>query len=295
MTNNSAEATFNPFQTQLEAIPFNVPDAYKEKEWVKNLAKTSDPTGEFFKQFEHAQALIGQRQQITPPGPDATPEQVKAFHQALGVPSDVKAYEVKPVDWAPELKPIGDQIAASRSEGFMNDMKQAAMENGVTPAQFQKFVEAHDRALVKNHAAELQQRQQENQALEQDFGKLTDQWFGAEKTYVLDRGQKLIAENIPPQMKGLLAKQSNEVLVLLAAAMNGVDKKYIQEDGFRTGTGTQSQVATGQQARHELIALQKTAAYKDPMHPDHDATVRKVNEGYKNLPQEALNKSIGSF
>lgn len=293
---SSVESTFNPFAdvAKEDRIPFEkiVPENYREKEWVKNLSKTADPTAEFFKQFENAQSLIGSRQGIIVPSDDATPEQIKAYHKALGVPEDIKAYEVKPIEWAAEDKPLAENISKNRPEAFMTDLKQAAMEAGITPKQFQKALEGHDRAMLKHMKTEIAQSQQNAQTLDVEFNQLADKWFGAEKTQVLDRASKLIQSTVPPEMKAVLGRLPNESLMILAASMNGVYGKYIKEDSFKTGTGTSSPMATGMQTRKQLIELQQSEAYKNTMHPNHDDVVKRVNEGYKSLPNDALNKGL---
>ena len=296
---SSAEMTFNPFEgsASVEVIPFDkvVPAAYKDKEWVKNLQKTQDPTSEFFKQFEHAQSLIGSRQGIQVPPADATPEQVKAYHKALGVPDDVKGYEAKPVEWSAEEKQLGEVVAKSIDSKLLDEMKQVALEAGTTPKAFQKMFEGYQKALVKTQKEMIIAAQQQQQADSVDFDKQADQWFGTEKAQVMDRGKRLLDENVPPQMKALLARQTNESLMLLAATLNGIHNKYIKEDGFNTGVGTQSSQASGMAARQQLIAMQQTEAYRNPMHPDHDSVVKKINEGYKALPQDALNRAVSNF
>jgi len=296
--NAQAEMVFNPFEDsgKTESVSFEkiVPEAYKEKEWVKNLSKNPDATSEFFKQFEHAQSLIGSK--ISVPPPDAPPEQVKAFHKALGVPDDIRAYEVKPVGWTPEDKQLGEAIAKSRPEPFMNEMKLAAQEAGITPQKFQQLVDRHDRAVLKMMKDGAVMQNQALQANDLAFDKLMDQIHGQEKTQILDRGRKMIESLVSPQVRPFLARVNNEGLAVLSDVLgNGVYKAYVKEDGFNTGAGTASPLTSGMESRKALIALQKTDAYKNAMHPDHEAIVKKVNAGYANLPEDALNKALTSL
>lgn len=292
---SSAETTINLFETPAineKANRFSqlIPDAYKEKEWVQNLSKTEDPTSEFFKQYEHAQSMIGRGP--TPPGPDATPEQTKAFYKQMGVPDDIKAYTEPQIQWAPEDAPIAAEIAKNRPVPFMDELKQAAMEAGVTPAQYAKLVEKHDRAATKFFKEQAQASAQADVALNEDFGAKATRWFGADKDAVMARGQRLLSELVAPELKGLLAQQSNDTLMLLASAMNGVHRRFIAEDGFRTGTGTSSPVASGVNQRQALVQMMQSKAFNDAMHPEHDAIVKRVNEGYKNLPKEATESGV---
>src|ERR1019366_8770265 len=49
-----------------------VPDSYKSKEYVQNIAKAENPREELFKQYEHAQSLIGKQQTLNVPTGEST-------------------------------------------------------------------------------------------------------------------------------------------------------------------------------------------------------------------------------
>jgi hypothetical protein len=294
--NASAEIAFNPFAevSAPERIPFDkiVPDTYKEKEWVKNLSKTEDPTSEFFKQFEHAQSLIGSRQGLAVPGEGATPEQVKAFHKALGVPDDVKAYEAKAPEWAPEDKPLADSLASMRPPGFMEALKKSAMEAGINPKQFQKVFADHEKlalTMLKNNEAA---RKQLETTKDTKFSEMVSSIHGQETSQVLDRGKKLVESLLDPRYIPAFKRADPETVALLAGAMDGVYKKFYTEDSFSTGIGTSSPVAQGMQARAELFKLATKLSQMNQMDPNYDKLQRQVNEGYKNLPAEALNQPL---
>lgn len=80
-----------------------------------------------------AQKLIGQRQQIKPPGPDAKPEEIKAWRTSLGVPETPDAYGLKKPDKLPEGVDWNEEDA----KGFQT----LAHEIGLTPAQVAKLTE----------------------------------------------------------------------------------------------------------------------------------------------------------
>src|ERR1700674_43635 len=122
MTGNNAAAPKDEFLKFL-------PEEYKDTGWAKNLLNNENPIKETFKQFDNAQKLIGSRGPSIP-GENATPEQVKAFHQALGVPDDISKYVISPTDWAEDEKAVGEMITKSRSDEVLTQIKQKAQSEG---------------------------------------------------------------------------------------------------------------------------------------------------------------------
>lgn len=273
---------YTPGQTVVPPKTFDVPETYKDKEWVKNIQKAENPQEEFFKQFENAQSLIGKKSELQIPGKDATPEQVKAFHKQLGVPDDVSGYDIKPVEWTTEDKAIGEYLNASRNDAFMADIKTAAHAAGVTPSQLQALSEAYDKSFAKQHKESLQQQMAKEAEMEKGFDEIATQLFGEAKLSIVNNAQRMMEGLVPNEVKPYLARLDNQSLAVLASVLHGVTRKYVKEDGLGTA-GAKTPALSKADIQAEGIRLMSLPAYRDVMHPDHDRINQQVKDNYKKL------------
>lgn len=257
-----------------------VPESYRDKEWVKNVSKAEDPRAELFKQYEHAQSLIGQRSGLQVPAADAAPEQWKSFYKAIGVPDDTAPYEYKPVEWSDDEKELGEFITSTRTEGFMADLKSAAQANGITPAQFQALAAAYDKTWVKHYKENLNDVVAQQKAQEVDFDKQADALFGARKNAVIESGKKLMAD-VAPDLKERLKGLDNNAILVLSAVLDGIRTKYIKEDGFNQGGAASADSL--QAMREEGRRLMADPAYSNVMHANHQQAVEAVAAHYKRM------------
>lgn len=260
---------------------FAIPEAYKDRQWAQNLLKTENPIEELFKQNDSAQRMIGERLQV--PNEKSTPEQIKQFRKAIGVPDDHTGYEVAPIQWSEEDKPVGEYLASTRNPEFMDLMKQTAHAIGITPNQFSKIVEVYDRGMVAQHKAELAEIARLEQESTADFEQKADQMFGARKDAIMQNGQKMLQALTPEPLKPMLAALPNDALMILAGVLDSVRQKYIREDSFnQAGAGSRS-VSSKQEISEEGRKLMAHPAFHDPTHAQHEEIVRKVKENYARL------------
>lgn len=104
-----------------------VPDFIHEK-----FKGSANPLEEQAKAYVEAQKLLGQRQQVKPPGPDAKPEEITAWRKTLGVPDDVAGYGLKKPDKLPE--------GVEWDEEQVGKFGALAHKMGLTPAQAQELI-----------------------------------------------------------------------------------------------------------------------------------------------------------
>jgi len=290
--NAQADSTFNPFLSDgsgKEKFNFDsiVPEEHKSKEWVKNISKSEDPLPELFKKIDNLEALT-QRPRV--PDENATPEQRKAFYKSIGVPEDVKGYEVKPIEWAPEDKPLADSLKTLKPEPFMNTLKTAAIEAGVSKAAWEKLEQTWDKATVQQMKADYAA----GKARDIDFDQHMTKKYGDQKMNVMDTGSKLLSQFSDPQDKAVLAKLPNEALAAFAGILNNIYKASTREDTFNTGTGnTTTSASGGMVSRQELLnMLQKRDSIKNTMRPQYEELTKKINAAYKSLPPDALKQPL---
>lgn len=275
----SPVSTPTPTETaQAPAFNFSefVPEQYKGKPWLENIANNPDPKTELFKQFEGLQSLIGKKQ-IGVPGADATPEQKKDFYKALGVPETADAYNIEPLTWNekdPVEQSVGKFLEDNRTPEFMAKIKQAALEANVTPEQLQKLVHTYDKLFVETHKQELADIQGVMENLEKDFEKNARQAFGDRFEKVMGVGRTILDNHVPPEVKDRLNLLDNNALIVLASVLDSINEKYIKEDRISTSTtGT-----TGGDKSTRRLELQKQL-WAVPPH-------KRIGVEYENLKKE---------
>jgi hypothetical protein len=293
--NAQAASTFNPFLADgsgKEKFNFDsiIPETHKESDWVKNISKSEDPVSELFKKVDNLESLT-QRPRV--PDENATPEQRKAFYKSIGVPEDVKGYEVKSVEWAPEDKPFADSLKQYKPEPFMNELKKAAMESGVSKAAWEKLEQTWDKATVQ----QLKTTQAAGKQLDVDFDQTMTKMYGDQKMAVMDRGSKLLSQFAPVELKGVLAKAPNDLLAAFAGTLSNIYKATTAQDTFNTGTGnTTTSGSSGSVSRQELNSmLNKRESMKkanNTMSPEFEALNKKINAAYQSLPDEVLKQPL---
>jgi len=230
-----------------------IPEAYREKEWVKQ--NTKDPES-FFKFVDNLDATIGKKGVILP-GEKATPEEITAFHSAIGVPPKAEDYEFVNIDELKDAKRIPETDVA---------VKKLMHEVGTPKLAAQKLQAGFERLMFEEHKKVLAQ----NKALDDAFDKTTSKIFGDKKDQVVANAKKLMQENAPSEVLALVDNLDNNALIVLTAALDGIASKYIKEDTFRGGPGGGTSGADSYEA---LSAQQRTLmrdpAFSDYKHIDH--------------------------
>lgn len=247
-----------PAATPPAAETFILPDAYKDKPYLKGI----DSIDKVYKMLDGAQELIGKK---TPGRPvDGAPQtEWDAYYEAQGRPKTAAEYVFEPVE------------GLKHDDKLTQNVKDLMFKNGISAAQAKELQKGFDTMvaqLAKDKGLELKQ-------LDQDFDKLGTQSFGADRDKVLANSKTLIDKFSSPNMKPYIAKLPNESLVVLADVLNNINKVYIKEDGVPPGgpTNTGATPAERSAKGRELMA---SPAYNDPWHKDHAATVKQVKDLY---------------
>jgi hypothetical protein len=260
-----------------------VPEDYREKAWVQNLAKSADPIKETFKQYEEAQKLIGARPQgIIPPTDKSTPEEIASFNKAIGVPDDIKQYVIETPAWAEDEKPIGEIIEKTRRNDVLDEMRKVAKEQGITPKQFTNSIKAFEKAQVKV-LKDIQKAQVDDIVKrDKEFQDAIDKKYGAQWTNKVAAAKELINKFGPEEWRKQLPNADNAYgLGLLEFAANMHDN-FVKGDTFTGTKGENSGIVnpgkTMEDVRQETRELMAKPEYTDPTHPNNKATVAKVKK-----------------
>lgn len=259
-----------------------VPGEYRERPWVQNILRSEKPQEEFFKQFENAQKLIGQRAPGIP-GENATEEEIRNFHKAIGVPESPDGYDLKDTEWGEDEKHIADIIKETRgSDEFQKEVKAIFHKHGLTPKQAQGLLQDYDKAFAKHNADFFKQASEAKAAADADFDTKAAEIFGDRMDKVLEDGKALLGATMDERLRSDLASLDNKALMVLASALDGVRTKYIKEDSFGN-TGNTGGANSMDSIRAEGQRLMALPAYTDPLHKDHETVMRQVKANYEKL------------
>jgi hypothetical protein len=237
---------------------FSIPDEFKDKPYLKGV----DSHDKLFKMLDGAQELIGKRPAGIP-APDAPQAEWDKFYDAVGRPKTAAEYQFE----------IDQSVKADVK--VLGKIKEIMHKYGLTPTQakgLQKDFDAFGAEIAKARGESLQIQNT-------NFDKLGAELFGVDRDKVMANGKTLLEQFTPPQLKGEVAKLSNEQLMVLAGVLKGISEKYIKADG-----APHAQPAGGSNPdslRAEARTLMATPAYSNPMDPNHAATCARINEIYK--------------
>lgn len=241
---------------------FVVPEVYRDKPWAKGI----DAPEKLWTMLDGAQTLIGKRPAGVPAA-DAKPEEWNAFYDALGRPKTAAEYQFDGADKA--------------DPKFTPKIQEAFHKHGLSAAQA-KGVYGDINAALQEFAKE---RGLADATQNTDFDALATKTFGAEKEKVLATGRALITKYASPQFAPLVAALPNEQLIVMASVLQGIHKDYIKEDVIIPG-GQGGGAQTEDQIRAEARAIMMLPEYKNEFHPQHAATIEKLNAVYAKLPKK---------
>ena len=143
---------------------------------------------ELARSYVHARSKLGEK--LQPPGESATPEQVKAWRELLGVPEDPSGYGVK----KPEKLPDGVEW----SDALAGEFTQLAHKHNVPPAAVKEILSWYTEQSGQMASAAREAQEQwltrmllaQEQELRGEWGENMDERFGlalrAAKTFGLE-------------------------------------------------------------------------------------------------------------
>jgi len=232
-----------------------IPEGYADKGWVKDIPDI--PT--FFKMTNDLKSKQGERPAGIP-HENSTDEERSAFNKSFGVPENAEGYK------------LSDPVKGH--EDFQNRVRAMMLKNGVSQGQA-AGLDADWTELMKSLAPDT-----EVQAA--DFDKMATEMFGDKKETVLSTANALLeahSKDLPDDIKNAFNDLPNNVLVPLAAVLNSIQKKYINEDDIPGGDPAPGGL-TPEEKRAKGRILMASPAYKDKFNSEHEATVAQVKAIY---------------
>lgn len=213
------------------------------------------------KSYLHAQKSIG-ADKLVIPGKHATADDWKGVYEKLGLPKDIKDYEVKMEE------------GLSVDKEFLGQFKKTAHDAGILPAQAQALATWFGN-VNKNSEAEIakqvQQRAVDNEAsLKKEWGAAYKQELGKAMQVLTDVGDPALVKYMNDTGLG------NDIHLI--KLFNKMANKYMKEDAV-VGTGGTNQKFTPKDAQTEAnkILSDIKGPYYNTEHPGHKAAVAEVH------------------
>ncbi len=245
--------------TLAEVIPKELHDRPYLKDFL-TMEQNPEAFGKVFSKLDGAEALIGKKVGI--PAADAKDDEWNGFLSKLR-PEKADDYEIPTKEGA---KPDPE---------FIKELRESFLAGDINKRQATKFLANFTKGIEKRVAAQAAAQAKQDA----DFETLSKAAFGEESKPVMERVKAAISEHAPAVVKPFIDKLDNNSLVILMGVIDGIQKKYVPEDKLKPGGGNAGD--NGQQTkREEAMKLMALPEYKDAFHPNHKATVDKVNAIY---------------
>lgn len=156
---------------------------------VKGLAKQA---------YEQSK-LLGNA--IRLPGANATPEEIAAYHEKLGVPKTIEDYGFQPPEKLPEDLPYDGE----RAKEFATKAKELGIPKGAARSLHDWFIEKavtdHTGLTAKAEAQMVETAKGETEKLVKQYGPVTGDQFRAQASYADRAIQELGGDNLREALK----------------------------------------------------------------------------------------------
>ena len=265
--------------------PTRTPEPAPPASWrdALDVDRRSNPSLEKFKDVDslaksyvEVERLVGKKG-VIPPGENATPEQIDAYHSALGRPDSVDGYEVDSIE-------VPDVLQSSWDMNGVGAVAEEAHRLGVTKDQFRGLVSK----LAEVQAGQVGERVQSVQATrEQTENSLKEKWGAAYAPNVdlAKRAFVAAAQSVgvdPSELAGSLLPDGgtigdNPILAQIFAKLG----QGGSELALIGGKGGGSSTLTPAQAASELEEINANPALYDSSMPGHKQLVDRRDALYR--------------
>jgi len=228
---------------------FTVPEAYKDKDWVKNL----NSVDELFKLADNQNTLVGKKL-IGIPTDISSPEEISAFNRAFGVPENKDGYEINQDDTFRKM--YGDSV--DEVTGAFKDAFYEARLNNKQASVLQTKYNNIINGIMEKLGADTQARNDE-------FEVLSEKTFGDKRDDILNSASKILKENTPEGFEKYVSALDNQSLMVLAGVLNNVKEKYINEDTLNS-IGNPNIGNSVETIKNEISKNLSSDAFKNPLH-----------------------------
>jgi len=240
----------------------SIPEAYREKTYLQDV----DSIEKVYAKLDGSQQLLGKRPNGIP-DKNATAEDWNAFYNNAGRPETADKYELEGFK--------------EGQEELSTDIKALFHKVGLSGEQAKELQTGYDGIMTKL-AEGLGASSEANEA---EFREMTTKYFGDDQVKIIATANKLLMESIPADLKPHLEKLDNTSLVIMASALNNIQKRYIGED--RLSPRDDAGAGGGGETQAELQAaarkIMNQPGYEDSFHPDHAKLIAAKDAIYEKI------------
>lgn len=136
------------------------------KDYADALGKYPNPT-ELVRGFVNAQKLIGKRQEVKPPAPDAKPEELAAWRKLVGAPETADGYKIA----KPEKLPDGIEWNDANVKEFAEVAHKLNLSEAQAQALIQYDLERSSKLMGKGQEKIAEYRKSQQSALKETWGE----------------------------------------------------------------------------------------------------------------------------
>ena len=203
------------------------------------------------KSYVHSQRMLG-ADKVVLPGKYAEDQEWKGFFQKVGLPEEVKDYEVK--------------TDAEVDPEFLDEYKKVSHENNILPNQAQKMFNWY---MDKASGEMKRQEEEQNQVMEKSVQELRNDWGNAYDTRVRF-ARNAVNHFGDEKLKDYLDKSGmgNDPNLIKVFSKIG---ETLTDDSFKGDSSPGTYGRTPEQAQHEINEIMSNPKhpYFDKQHPNH--------------------------
>lgn len=223
----------NQEESSDKPITFEIPEAYKEKGWAKNLKSQED----LWKTLDNAQSLIGKKS-VVPEFDKMTPKEVEDYYAQLR-PTDKNAYS------------FGDVVSEQEAAAY----KELLYKHGISAKQGNE--------LVSEYIA-MQQEQLKPLYDETNFKNQLKEVFGSDYEKAAGFVATSIVKNIGEADKKLIDSMTNDQVVMVYKLVNNLVKNYGIKESDLGASKPSSPAAIDYEARNKELYNQLNTLSRRP-------------------------------
>lgn len=247
-----------------------VPQELHDRPYLKELLDKpwdKETAGTIFKKLDGAETLIGKRPAI-PDHKTAKPEDMDKFF-AQFAEEKPEGYEI-PLEKDSKIDP---NFVKATQAAFL-----AGKINKVQAANFLKVM--NDYGIAARDAAAKAQA-----AKDAEFDTLAKTMLGQENKATMERVKGLISEHAPSVAKAAIAKLDDNNVLIMAAVIDAIYKKYASEDDLKKGGAGGTGPEGVAEKRAKAAALQGEILKLKPMDPSIEKKQAEVNQLFKEIAE----------
>ncbi len=262
---------------------FSIPETYAKEPWAQSIKSPED----LWNQHANAQTVIGKKGIIIP-SDKATPEEIKNFHKALGVPEAPEGYEFKTIEALKDLP---------RDATIDNRVKQVLLKNGIPKSQGEMIIHELETMVFETSKPRLDAAAK----AEKEFSTLRLATFGEKAEVASAQFEEVMSKSLSdkyPQLVTQIKSLNPEARMAVMAFGKIIHDTYVGESRIQTPTGGTRPEASGDLiTQYQEISDAKVKLRNDKDTPAHikSQKISELNRALAEVGKKAADAGIDLF